>query len=145
VGNNQPIGFNNCPPEINQKKVSRWIVTVIEKHKRKSKRIIYNFVSREKMVEINRQYLNHDYETDIITFDYVEGDQISAEIYLCQDVIRKQTADFNVEYMQELHRVMIHGILHLLGLNDHTKPETEYMRKKENEYLVLLESDGYEI
>ncbi|MBQ2587294.1 MAG: rRNA maturation RNase YbeY, partial [Bacteroidaceae bacterium] len=99
----------------------------------------------EKILEVNRQYLQHDYYTDIITFDYSEGDVISGDIFISLDTVRTnaeqfatQSERFKSPYEQELHRVIIHGVLHLCGINDKGPGEREIMEQNENEALALL-------
>ena len=102
--------------------------------------ISYIFCNDEKILEVNRQYLQHDYYTDIITFDYTEGDKISGDLFISLDTVRSNAEQFHQSYEQELHRVIIHGILHLCGINDKGPGEREIMEKNENEALALLNS-----
>ena len=92
------------------------------------------------MLEVNRKYLNHDTYTDIITFDYVSGNLVSGDIMISVDRIRDNAKLFSVPFEQELHRVIIHGIHHLLGQGDKTEEEATAMRKKENDSLALWET-----
>ena len=92
------------------------------------------------MLEVNRKYLNHDTYTDIITFDYVSGNLVSGDIMISVDRIRDNAKLFSVPFEQELHRVIIHGIHHLLGQGDKTEEEAAAMRKKENDSLALWET-----
>lgn len=98
----------------------------------------YIFVSDEKLLEVNKQFLSHDYYTDIITFDYVEDNVISGDIYISIDRIKENAKKFNVTFDNELHRVIIHGVLHLLGYKDHNPKDEKQMRKEENEALQLF-------
>ena len=98
----------------------------------------YMFVSDEKILEVNREYLGHDYYTDIITFDYDEGDRINGDIVISLDTVRSNAALFGKEYQDELHRVIIHGILHLCGINDKGPGEREQMEAAENRALDML-------
>lgn len=100
--------------------------------------ISYIFCSDEKILEINREYLDHDYYTDIITFDYTEKNRISGDIFISIDTVKSNADEFKVSYEEELHRIIIHGILHLCGINDKGPGEREIMTQKENEALVLL-------
>ena len=91
-----------------------------------------------KILEVNRQYLQHDYYTDIITFDYCEGDRLSGDLFISLDTIRTNAEQFGASYEDELHRVIIHGILHLCGINDKGPGEREVMEAAENKALGML-------
>ena len=99
--------------------------------------IAYIFCSDEKILEVNRQYLQHDYYTDIITFDYCEGDRLSGDLFISLDTIRTNAEQFGAAYDDELHRVIIHGILHLCGINDKGPGEREIMEEAENKALAM--------
>jgi rRNA maturation RNase YbeY len=90
-------------------------------------------------LEVNRQYLQHDYYTDIITFDYTEGNVISGDLFISLDTVRSNSEDQDTTYEEELHRVIIHGILHLCGINDKGPGERELMEQAENKALSLLQ------
>ncbi len=92
----------------------------------------------KKFWEVNRQYLQHDYYTDIITFDYCEGDRLSGDLFISLDTIRTNAEQFGASYDNELHRVIIHGILHLCGINDKGPGEREIMEAAENKALAML-------
>ncbi|MBO4606827.1 MAG: rRNA maturation RNase YbeY, partial [Prevotella sp.] len=98
--------------------ISRWIKDVAEQYGKKIGEVGYLFVDDPKILEINNQYLGHDYFTDIITFDYDEGDTINGDIVISLDTVRSNSEQQHTTYDEELHRVIIHGILHLCGLND---------------------------
>jgi rRNA maturation RNase YbeY len=102
--------------------------------------IAYIFCNDEKILEINRQYLGHDYFTDIITFDYDEGDIISGDLFISLDTVRSNAEEQGTNYDEELYRVIIHGILHLCGINDKGPGEREIMEAAENEALLKLET-----
>ena len=91
------------------------------------------------MLSINRQFLDHDYYTDIITFDYTEADRISGDIFISLDTVRSNAEQLGQPYERELHRVIIHGILHLCGINDKGPGEREVMEAEENRALALFE------
>lgn len=99
--------------------------------------IAYIFCSDKKILEVNRQYLQHDYYTDIITFDYCEGDRLSGDLFISLDTIRTNAEQFGAAYDDELHRVIIHGILHLCGINDKGPGEREIMEEAENKALAM--------
>ena len=93
------------------------------------------FVSDDYLLEMNQTYLNHDYYTDIITFDYCEQNIISGDLFISVDRVRENADVFNADFRTELHRVIIHGVLHLCGYKDKTEDDEESMRKLENKYL----------
>ena len=100
--------------------------------------VAYVFCNDEKILEVNRQYLQHDYYTDIITFDYTEGDRIGGDLFISLDTVRSNAELFGRPYEEELHRVVIHGILHLCGINDKGPGEREIMEAAENRALDML-------
>lgn len=120
-------------------KLKKWITEVVEKQKKRVGDIGYLFCDDEYILQINREYLDHDTYTDIITFDYVEGDIISGDILISIDRVGENAKTFGCTFEHELHRVIIHGVLHLLGGKDKTDAEAAAMRKKENAALALLE------
>jgi len=132
------FNFDNSFNLKNRLKIKRWIKQVVENAGCKLGDVSYIFCSDEKILEVNKQYLNHDFYTDIITFDYVEKDRINGDIFISTDRVKENASQFNVDFEEELHRVIIHGILHLLGQEDHTPKEEQQMRKKENEALKLM-------
>ena len=135
------ICFANIDVEVNleQKvRLKRWINTVAQLHGRKVGNISYGFCSDTHIIEANMQYLQHDYFTDIITFDYSEGNIISGDLLISLDTVRSNAVQFNSDFTTELDRVMIHGVLHLLGFKDSTDNEQVEMRKREDEALNLL-------
>ena len=101
-------------------------------------RIDYVFCDDEYLLEINKQSLNHDYYTDIITFDYNEGNSIESEIYISLDRVKENAKTFDQTFHEELNRVILHGALHLVGFKDKTKKEKEKMRAMETQYLDIL-------
>lgn len=126
-------------PDIKKRKVSAWIKEVAAIYNKRVGDISYIFCSDEKILEVNRHYLNHDYYTDIITFDYTEGDVISGDVFISLDTVRTNAATFNTPYKEELHRAIIHGILHLCGINDKGPGEREQMEASENSALALYD------
>jgi probable rRNA maturation factor len=99
------------------------------------KKLHYSFVSREIIQEINQEHLSHDYETDVITFDYSEGNIIVGEVFLCPSVILENSKSLAVSFEEELLRVVLHGLLHLIGYDDQTPDQISAMREKEDEYV----------
>ncbi len=134
-----PIAYvfmNTDKFDWNEKEVSGWLNAVIEKEGYVTKDLSYVFCNDESLLKINIRHLNHDTLTDILTFDLRENSQekiIDAEIYISVDRVKDNAADFNTDLEEELARVMVHGILHLCGYDDHTEEETAQMRSKENE------------
>jgi len=114
-----------------------WIRSSICAHERITGSINFIYTSNSELREMNREYLNHDYYTDVITFDYTEGDIISGDIFISIDQVRLNASAFEQDFNVELRRVMVHGVLHLIGFNDASAPEKEEMRKMENEALHL--------
>lgn len=125
-------------PDIKKRKISTWIKEVAASYDRKVGEIGYMFVNDEKILEVNNEYLGHDYYTDVITFDYDEGNRINGDIVISLDTVRSNAELFGKEYDDELHRVIIHGILHLCGINDKGPGEREIMEAAENKALDML-------
>lgn len=124
-------------PQIKRRETTAWIKAVAAMHGRRVGEVGYLFVNDEKILEVNREYLNHDFYTDVITFDYDEGDRINGDIVISLDTVRSNAELFGKDYNEELHRVIIHGILHLCGINDKGPGEREQMEAAENEALAL--------
>ena len=125
-------------PDIKKKETTEWIKEVAACYGKRVGEIAYIFCSDDKILEVNRQYLQHDYYTDIITFDYCEGDRISGDLFISLDTVRSNAEQFEQPYDRELHRVIIHGILHLCGINDKGPGEREIMEAAENKALALI-------
>lgn len=125
-------------PNIRKRDTNAWIKAVAATYGKKVGEIGYLFVNDEKILEVNREYLGHDYYTDIITFDYDEGDIINGDLVISLDTVRTNAELFGKEYDEELHRVIIHGILHLCGLNDKGPGEREIMEDAENKALAMI-------
>lgn len=125
-------------PAIKRREITNWIKQVAASFGKKVGDISYIFCSDAKILEVNNQYLQHDYYTDIITFDYTTGDVISGDIFISLDTVKSNSDQFKTVYENELRRVIIHGILHLCGINDKTDNEQKQMTRYENEMLKLL-------
>jgi len=121
----------------NTKEIKNWISHTIFNLKKDVGDINYVFCDNEFITDINKKFLNHDYPTDIITFDYSDTKIINGEIYLSIEQIKENSKTYNTNLTDELHRVIIHGVLHLLGYKDKTKTEQLEMRTKEDYYLSL--------
>ena len=125
-------------PKIKRREIVNWIKGTIAQYHKEMGRLVYIFCSDEEILRMNREYLKHDYYTDIITFDYSEKDVISGDIFISLDTVKSNANQFLTDYSEELYRVMIHGILHLCGFNDKTPEEATLMRKQEDEALSHL-------
>ena len=129
-------------PSIKKRENTAWVKAVAASYGQRVGEIAYIFVDDEKILEVNRQYLGHDYYTDIITFDYCEGDVISGDLFISLDTVRTNAEQVGATYEEELHRVIIHGILHLCGINDKGPGEREIMEAAEDKALALRSSLG---
>ncbi len=124
-------------PAIRRRDTSAWIRRVAQSYGRRVGEVGYLFCNDEKILEVNREYLGHDYYTDIITFDYCEDDQLNGDLVISLDTVRSNAELFHKDYDEELHRVIIHGILHLCGQNDKGPGEREQMEAAENRALAM--------
>ena len=129
-------------PKIRRRDNSAWVKRVAASYGRKVGDVAYIFCDDEEILRVNRQYLQHDYYTDIITFDYDEDDVISGDLFISLDTVRTNAEQLGVSYEQELNRVIIHGILHLCGINDKGPGEREIMEAAENKALAMRESNA---
>ena len=119
---------------------NRWLRLVAESEIRRIGDINIIFCSDHYLLDVNRRFLGHDYFTDIITFDYCEGEKLSGDLFISVDTVKDNALEYGAEsFEQELARVMVHGLLHLIGYDDHTPEEQRTMRAKENYYLSLRE------
>lgn len=125
--------FRDC------RKTNEWLKLAAESEIRRIGNISIIFCSDNYVLDINQKYLQHDYFTDIITFDYCEGDRLSGDLFISVDSVRENSVEFGTEFKDELNRVIIHGLLHLVGYDDHTEKDIKLMRSKENYYLSLRE------
>jgi rRNA maturation RNase YbeY len=133
------IHLENKPNIANQELISQCIKTIAEDELYGLNSITYIFLSDEELLDINKKFLNHDYYTDVITFDLSNKEkELNGEIYISVDRVKENAVEYEENYKDELHRVMIHGILHLVGYKDKTKKEEETIRLKENHYLSLM-------
>ena len=118
--------------------IKKWLKQIIENKGYKLGTLSYILCDDDYLLEINKQYLQHEFYTDIITFDYVENGVINGDIFISVDRVKENAASFGVSEREELMRVFAHGVLHLIGLKDATSEEASQMRKAENESLELL-------
>lgn len=124
-------------PKIKKRETTAWIRAVAKSYGRRVGEVGYMFVNDDKILEVNREYLGHDYYTDVITFDYDEDDVVSGDVVISLDTVASNAHLFNKTYEEELYRVIIHGILHLCGINDKGPGEREQMEAAENKALAL--------
>lgn len=128
-------------PALHRRETSAWIRRVAAGYGKRVGEVGYLFCDDAKILEVNREFLHHDYYTDIITFDYCEGDILNGDIVISLDTVRSNADQLGKDYDEELHRVIIHGILHLCGLNDKAPGERERMEKAENRALSVLSAE----
>lgn len=129
-------------PAVDKDTLAHWIGEVARLHGRIAGPLTYIFCDDEKIIEVNRQFLQHDYYTDIITFDYSRGRMISGDMFISLDTVSTNADKVGATYGNELLRVIIHGVLHLCGINDKGPGEREIMERHENEALALLAAMG---
>lgn len=125
-------------PQIDTVLAARWLDRVAKAHNRILGPLTYIFCNDDKIIEVNRQFLNHDYYTDIITFDYTHGRRISGDMFISLDTVRTNAELVGTTYTSELQRVIVHGLLHLCGINDKGPGEREIMEQHENQALDIL-------
>ena len=122
----------------NRRAIKQWIKEVISSYKLSLGNISYIFCSDDYLLNINRQYLSHDYYTDVITFDYDENDIVSGDIFISVDTVKSNSEQYSISYNCELYRVIIHGVLHLCGLKDKSPEDAKIRREAEEKSLQLL-------
>lgn len=122
-------------PTLNETKITRWIKTIAAKYNFRTGNINYVFCSDEKILEVNKKFLEHDYYTDIITFDYSTANIVAGDIFISLDTVQSNAKTHNQSFENELHRVIIHGLLHLTGQSDASPDERAEMIRKENDAL----------
>ncbi len=132
-------------PSFNVALVERWIEQVAKNHDRVLGPLTYVFCNDEKIIEVNREFLQHDYYTDIITFDYSRSRMVSGDMFISLDTVASNAAIVGCDYERELMRVVVHGVLHLCGINDKGPGEREIMEAHEDEALRLLDSINSEL
>ena len=129
--------FTNSFTLKDKRKIKNWLKDTIVNEKKKVGDINYIFCSKEYLKRMNSDYLSKNYETDVISFDFSNDNKISGDIYISSETVKKNSIIFNVCFNNELKRVMVHGLLHLLNYNDKSKQELKIMREKENFYINL--------
>lgn len=125
-------------PELDYELIQRWLTFVAERHNRIVGNLSYIFCNDPKILEVNRQFLNHDYFTDIITFDDCRGRLLRGDMFISLETVATNAVAQGAIYDEELRRVIVHGVLHLCGINDKGPGEREIMEANENEALALL-------
>ena len=133
---NQDIDFKLKGKLIN----NQWLKLVAESEIRRIGDVNIIFCSDNYILDVNMKYLGHDYFTDIITFDYCEKDRLNGDLFISIDSVRENALHYGTEFETELNRVMVHGILHLIGYDDHSKKDIKVMRDKEDYYISLKEA-----
>lgn len=131
-------------PRLNTEAVQNWIVEVARRHNQQVGCLTYVFCDDEYILATNREFLGHDYYTDIITFDYTNSRHIAGDMVISLDTVKSNAEMLGVSYDTELMRVIIHGVLHLCGINDKGPGEREIMEQHENEALALLPQDAFQ-
>jgi rRNA maturation RNase YbeY len=122
-----------------KRRTNRWLKLVAESEIRRLGDVSIIFCSDNYILDVNIKYLKHDYFTDIITFDYCEGETLSGDLFISVDSVRENALFYGAEFADELNRVIVHGLLHLIGYDDHSEADKKVMRSKENYYLSLRE------
>ena len=134
------ITFNieDADPKLKNKRLLKsWIAKVADSYGLKTGDLAYVFCSDDRILEVNKEFLQHDYYTDIITFDYCEGDTISGDMYISVDTVRTTSELYSTSFINEMHRVIIHGVLHLCGLKDKAPDDEKKMREAEAKALAM--------
>ena len=128
-------------PQLDLPRITQWVERVAESYGMRVGDIAYIFCNDDRILEVNRQYLNHDYYTDIITFDYSTPHTISGDLFISLDTVKSNAEMLGTDPQRELHRVVIHGILHLCGINDKGPGEREIMEAAEEKALLLMNNE----
>ena len=133
-------GKTDYPSFFSDIRVCKWLKVIAEHYHRQLGALNFIFCDDDYILSVNRQYLNHDYYTDVITFDYCAGDVLSGDVFISLDTVKTNALEFNTSYDNEFHRVVCHSVLHLIGFKDKTEPDSIEMRRNENICLDLLKS-----
>ena len=124
-------------PVLSKQKITRWIKEIAAVYGKRNGEIAYIFCTDKRILEVNKQFLQHEYYTDIITFDYSEESTISGDIFISTETVQSNAEEFKVSFDEELKRILIHGILHLCGQDDKTPELRLEMTRKENSALKM--------
>lgn len=130
---------NVTMPILNFERIEKWLVEIAIKYDRKIRNLNYLFCDDSEILRVNREFLNHDYFTDIITFDYSRKEKVGGDLFISLDTVKSNAEGLNVPYEEELLRVIAHGLLHLCGIDDKGPGEREIMERHENEALKMWE------
>ena len=139
------VQFLEKAPEYHPKgkrKLKNWIRETVEKENRRCGAITFVFEKEEEVYRMNVAYLDHDWYTDVISFDYSEGETVNGDVIISVERVRENSKKYGVSEEEEMRRVMIHGVLHLLGYEDDNEKKKKRMREKEDHYLSLWEKTG---
>lgn len=128
------------PVFFSEEKVTRWLQLVAADYSLELGTISFIFCNDDYILDVNRKYLNHDYYTDVITFDYREGKVLSGDVFISLDTVQSNALEFDATYENELHRVIVHSVLHLIGFKDKSDEDAKEMRQNENHCLELLKT-----
>lgn len=135
------FNFNNInPPVLDFLKIEEWLYMVAASHEKKIGNINYIFCDDSEILDVNRKFLNHDYFTDIITFDYSYKEKVSGDIYISTDTVESNAGNLNQPFTKELLRVIAHGLLHLCGIDDKGPGQRPIMEENENKALLIWDS-----
>lgn len=130
----------DIPTFFSEERVNQWLRLVANHYSLELGTISFIFCTDSYILDINKKYLNHDYYTDVITFDYREGKTLSGDVFISLDTVRSNALDFNTTFEDELHRVIVHSVLHLMGFKDKSDEESRGMRLNEDHCLELLKT-----
>ena len=125
-------------PKLRYSNISVWIKTILKQNNHQSGNLTYIFCNDDYLFNINKQFLSHEYFTDIVTFDYSENEYVSGDMFISVDRVKENSLIYNCSYKDEILRVMVHGLLHLLGYNDSNEEEKDIMRNLENDYVFMF-------
>jgi len=125
-------------PGLDREKFKKWVTEVIKTYDKEPGELAFIFVSDDYLYKMNKKYLNHDCYTDVITFDYSKENIISGDVFISVDRVKENADKYGVTFINELSRVIIHGVLHLIGFKDKTEEEKNFMRQEENKALRML-------
>lgn len=128
------------PSFVNENRLQKWLTSLINSHQKNIGFINFIFCDDEYLLQINREYLGHDYYTDIITFPYRQDDLLESDIFISLDTVLDNAQVYHIDFQQELLRVIVHGVLHLLGHNDKSPDDASAMRKAEDEAILMYHS-----
>ncbi len=126
-------------PKIRKRDIKNWIKRVAASYGKTIGEVNYLFCTDDKILEVNNRYLSHDFYTDIITFDYSEGNKLSGDIIISLETVRTNSQKYGTGFTEELHRVIIHGILHMCGIDDKSETASLHMREAENQALEQID------